>query len=467
LFFIRAGHLTCLLLTKPLALDTHSANYFYPDQFLFTLLSASLQGTTFLLITLGVLLLLSFTISGAEVALFSLNKKEVNLLKTKQHPSARRIVALLEEPKEVYASLLMAGTFVNISIIVLSNFLIDRFISFDDVNALVEILGKVVLIAFILVFFGKILPKVWATQNNLRFAYGCAWVIEALHWVLRRFSRWIVSLADGIGKRAGAAKSEALSMQELDEVIDIKTDQEASPEEKNIMKGIVKFGNISVKQIMKSRLDVSGIDYTLSFGELVKRVEELHYSRLPVYKESLDQVVGIINTKDLLPYLNQPADYDWRPLMRQPFFVPEQKLIEDLLKDFQQKRIHFAVVVDEFGGTSGIVTMEDILEEVIGDIRDEFDEEESGNRKIDDSNFIFEGKTMLHEACRMMKLPLDTFDKVKGESESVAGLVLEVAGEIPADNVIVPCGDFELSIIQSENNRIKLVKMAIKPRVNL
>jgi gliding motility-associated protein GldE len=467
LFFIRAGHLTCLLLTKPLALDTHSANYFYPDQFLFTLLSASLQGTTFLLITLGVLLLLSFTISGAEVALFSLNKKEVNLLKTKQHPTARRIVALLEEPKEVYASLLMAGTFVNISIIVLSNFLIDRFISFDDVNALVEILGKVVLIAFILVFFGKILPKVWATQNNLRFAYGCAWVIEALHWVLRRFSRWIVSLADGIGKRAGAAKSEALSMQELDEVIDIKTDQEASPEEKNIMKGIVKFGNISVKQIMKSRLDVSGIDYTLSFGELVKRVEELHYSRLPVYKESLDQVVGIINTKDLLPYLNQPADYDWRPLMRQPFFVPEQKLIEDLLKDFQQKRIHFAVVVDEFGGTSGIVTMEDILEEVIGDIRDEFDEEESGNRKIDDSNFIFEGKTMLHEACRMMKLPLDTFDKVKGESESVAGLVLEVAGEIPADNVIVPCGDFELSIIQSENNRIKLVKMAIKPRVNL
>jgi gliding motility-associated protein GldE len=455
------------LLTKPLALDTHSANYLISDQFLFTLLSASLQGTSFLFITLGILLLLSFTISGAEVALFSLNKKEVNLLKTKQHPSARRIVALLEEPKEVYASLLMAGTFVNISIIVLSNFLIDRFISFDDVNALVEILGKVVLIAFILVFFGKILPKVWATQNNLRFAYGCAWVIEALHWVLRRFSRWIVSLADGIGKRAGTAKSEALSMQELDEVIDIKTDQEASPEEKNIMKGIVKFGNISVKQIMKSRLDVSGIDITLSFGELVKRVEELHYSRLPVYKESLDQVVGIINTKDLLPYLNQPADYDWRPLMRQPFFVPEQKLIEDLLKDFQQKRIHFAVVVDEFGGTSGIVTMEDILEEVIGDIRDEFDEEESGNRKIDDNNYIFEGKTMLHEACRMMKLPLDTFDKVKGESESVAGLVLEVAGEIPADNVIVPCGDFELSIIQSENNRIKLVKMAIKPRVNL
>lgn len=448
-------------------MDTHSAHYLISDQFLFNLLSASLQGTTFLLITLGVLLLLSFTISGAEVALFSLSKKDVNLLKTKQHASARRIVSLLEEPKEVYASLLMAGTFVNISIIVLTNYLIDRFVSFNDVSNLVEILGKVVLIGFVLVFFGKILPKVWATQNNLRFAYSCSWVIEGLHLLLRRISRWTVSLADGIGKQAGAAKSDALSMQEMDEVIDIKTDQEASPEEKNIMKGIVKFGNISVKQIMKSRLDVSGIDYTLSFGDLIKRVEELHYSRLPVYKESLDNVVGIINTKDLLPFLNQPADYDWHPMMRQPFFVPEQKLIEDLLKDFQQKRIHFAVVVDEFGGTSGIVTMEDILEEVIGDIRDEFDEEESGNRTIDENNYIFEGKTMIHEACRIMKLPLDTFDKVKGESESVAGLVLEVAGEIPADNVIVPCGDFELSIIQSENNRIKLVKVSIKPRVNL
>ena len=232
------------------------------------------------------------------------------------------------------------------------------------------------------------------------------------------------------------------------------------------MKGIVKFGNISVKQIMRSRLDVSGIEYKSSFGDVVKRVEELHYSRLPVYKESLDEVAGIINTKDLIPFLNEAENYDWHPLMRQPYFVPELKLIEDLLKDFQQKHIHFAVVVDEFGGTSGIVTMEDILEEVIGDIRDEFDEEESNNYKVDESNYIFEGKIMIHDMCRIMKLPMNTFDEVRGESESLAGLILEVAGELPTVDWVIPCGDFEFGIMQADNNRIQLVKVTIKPKID-
>jgi putative hemolysin len=429
-------------------------------------LSVNIQGTTFLAIALIVLLLLTFTISGAEVALFSLNKRDVNMLKTKQHVAAKRIINLLEEPKEVYASLLIAGTLVNICIIVLSNYLINQFISFGKIGAIPEVLIKVIAIAFILIFVGKIFPKVWAAQNNLRFAYGSSFIVEALHLLLGRISKWIVKLADGIGKGAGADKTEAMSMQELDEAIDIKTDDEASLEEKNIMKGIVKFGNISVKQIMRSRLDVSGIEYKSSFGDLVKRVEELHYSRLPVYKESLDEVAGIINTKDLIPYLNEEENYDWHPLMRQPYFVPEPKLIEDLLKDFQQKHIHFAVVVDEFGGTSGIVTMEDILEEVIGDIRDEFDEEESNNYKVDDQNYIFEGKIMIHDMCRIMKLPMTTFDKVRGESESLAGLILEVAGELPTVDWVIPCGDFEFGIMQADNNRIQLVKVTIKPKID-
>jgi len=447
-------------------LDSHPLFGFITDHLSFVLLATNLQGTTFLVIALIVLLLLSFIISGAEVALFSLNNKDVNMLKTKQHVSAKRIVTLLEEPKEVYASLLIAGTFVNISIIVLSNFLINRFISFDKIGGLVEVLSKVIVITFVLVFFGKILPKVWATQNNLRFAYGCSFVIEALHLLLRRISKWTVSLADGIGKRAGAGKTEAMNIRELDEAIDIKTDEEASQEEKNIMKGIVKFGNISVKQIMRSRLDVSGIDHKTSFGELIKRVEELHYSRLPVYKESLDDVIGIINTKDLIPYLHEKEDHDWHHLMRQPYFVPEPKLIEDLLKDFQQKRIHFAVVVDEFGGTSGIVTMEDVLEEIIGEIKDEFDDEESNTYKVDDNNYIFEGKIMIHDMCRIMKLPMDTFDNIKGESESLAGMLLEVAGEFPTEDWVIPSGDFEFAIIQADNNRIQLVKVTIKPQSN-
>jgi putative hemolysin len=437
----------------------------------FVFLAINLQGTTFLAITLVVLLLILFTISGAEVAFFSLNKKDINMLKTKQHVAAKRIVNLLEEPKEIYASLLIGGTFVSICIIVLTNFFISMYMPYGTIVFLgqplsyfLEIVIRVILIGFTVIFFGKMLPKVWATQNNLRFAYGSSFLVEALHLLLRRISRWVVSLADNIGKRAGADKTNAMSMRELDEAIDIKTDEEASQDEKNIMKGIVKFGNISVKQIMKSRLDVNGAEYNFSFGQLVTRVEELHYSRLPVYKGSLDEVVGVINTKDLISHLHEEDSFDWHPLIRPPYFVPEPKLIEDLLKDFQQKRIHFAVVVDEFGGTSGIVTMEDILEEVIGEIKDEFDEEDSIHYKVDDRNYLFEGKIMIHDMCKIMRLPMGTFDEVRGESESLAGLILELAGEFPAEQAEIICGDFTFAVIQAQNNRIQQVKVTIKSK---
>lgn len=448
-------------------MDSSRVSSFLADSFHFYLLAANPQGTTILGVALLLMLFLIFTISGAEVAFFSLNSKDLNMLKTKQHASAKRIVSLLEEPKELYASLLIAGTFVNISIIVLANYLMNRLIPLNGIGTIAALMVKVLLIAFILVFIGKFLPKVWATQNILRFAYGSSFVVEALHLLLRRISRWMVSIADNIGKRAGANRSDAMSLQELDEAIDIKTDEEASPEEKNIMKGIVKFGNISVRQIMRSRLEVSGVDYQSGFTEVIRRVEELHYSRLPVmYRNSLDEVAGIINTKDLIPYLNEGDDFNWHQLMRQPYFVPDTKLIEDLLREFQQKRIHFAVVVDEFGGTSGIVTMEDILEEVIGDIRDEFDEEESINRKLDEQNYLFEGKTRLHDMCKTMKLPMDTFDDVRGESESLAGLVLELAGEFPPVNTVVSAGDFEFTVVQADNNRIRQVKVTIKPQIS-
>lgn len=451
-------------------MDTYSITDFLFANIQGMLLVINTQGTFFLAFTLLVLLLLSFTISGAELALFSLNRKDVNMLKTKQHSQAKRIVSLLSQPKEVYASLLIAGTFINICIIIFADFLIQQTVPYNTLklfaqpfNYIVEFLLRASLIGLVLIFLLKIFPKVWAAQNTLRFAYGSAFIIEAIHLLFGRISRWVVALADGIGKQAGADKSDIMSMQELDEAIDIKTDDEASPEEKNIMKGIVKFGNISVKQVMRSRLDVNGINYNSSFTDLVKRIEELHYSRLPVYKGSLDEVAGIINTKDIIPHLDAGNDFDWHSLMRQPYFVPEQKPIEDLLREFQQKRIHFAVVVDEFGGTSGIVTMEDILEEVIGDIKDEFDDEESGNRRVDENTYIFEGKTMLHDACKLMRIPIDTFKEVQGESESVAGLVLELAGELPAADTVVSSGDFEFTVLQADNNRIQQVKVMIKP----
>ena len=275
----------------------------------------------------------------------------------------------------------------------------------------------------------------------------------------------MVAIADVIGRRLGATRSRSTSLRELDQAIDITTD-ETTAEEKSILKGIVKFGNITVKQVMRTRLDVNGIQYDISFSALLKKIEELHYSRLPVYKSSLDEIAGIINTKDLQSHLQQPDNFDWHVLLRQPFFVPETKLIEDLLKDFQAKRIHFAIVVDEFGGTSGIVTMEDILEEVIGEIKDEFDEEEGNIRKLDDHNFIFEGKTTINDACKAMRIPQSTFDEIRGESESLAGLVLELSGEFPAINTVINSGDFDFTILEAYKNRILEIKVTIniKPR---
>jgi CBS domain containing-hemolysin-like protein len=211
-------------------------------------------------------------------------------------------------------------------------------------------------------------------------------------------------------------------------------------------------------------MDVHGISELATYPELIKNVKELHYSRLPVYKEDLDNVVGMVHTKDLIPYLNEPDSFEWKVLMRSPYFVHEQKLIEDLLNEFQAKHIHFAVVVDEFGGTSGIVTLEDILEEIIGDIKDEFDEEETGYKKIDDNNYIFEGRTMLNDVCRIMDLQGDIFDQVKGESDSLAGLVLELAGEIPTVSQVVQSGDFQFTVLELEKHRINKVKITIKPQ---
>lgn len=216
---------------------------------------------------------------------------------------------------------------------------------------------------------------------------------------------------------------------------------------------------------MKGRLDVSGIEYNSSFSHLMQRIEELHYSRLPVYKDDLDEVAGIIHTKDLLPHLDKPADFDWHTFIRPALFVHEQKLIEDLLQEFQSKRIHFAVVVDEFGGTSGIVTLEDILEEVIGDIKDEFDDEEATFKKLDDNNYIFEGKTMINDVCKAMELTVDTFDMVKGEADTLAGLVLEIAGEIPKAMGVIECGDFEFTVLELKKYRIEKVKVTIKPQL--
>ncbi len=423
------------------------------------------QGTTVLVVLVLCLLVFSFMVSGAEVAFFSLNYKDINMLKTRQEIGYKRIIDLLEEPKILLGSLLIANSFVNIAIIIISNILIDDWLG----TQLVwwgEFLVKIVAVTFILVLFGEVMPKVMATQNNIRFAKDVGPVVELVSYLFGRMSRWLVKYSDNIERKLASRSSGAITNEELLHAIDI-TDTGTNEKEKNILKGILKFGNITVKQIMKTRLDVHGIDYNINFNDLVTQAAELHYSRLPVYKDDLDEVVGMIHTKDLLPYVDNPSEFDWHALMRPPYFVHEQKLIEDLLQEFQAKRIHFAVVVDEFGGTSGIVTLEDILEEVIGEIKDEFDEEDSGYKKIDEYNYIFEGRMMINDVCKIMSLPPETFDIVKGESDSLAGLVLELAGDIPAPAAIITSGDFEFTVLEIEKKRLQKIKVSIKLATNL
>ena len=444
----------------------HLQAYFHLNNLLTPLLLATnLQGPALIGLIILFLLVISFFVSGAEVAFFSLTYKDINNLKTKQDTSWKRIVNLLEEPKALLASLLITNTLVNIAIIILSNFLLDVLLPAAPHLWLLYFLIKIASVTLMLLLFGEVLPKIWATQNNFRFAYNASFIVEIIHYIFRRISIWTVRLTDQVERFLGK-KTASYSYEELDQAIDLSTNNDASIEEKNILKGIINFGSITVKQVMRTRLDVSGIDYNLSYHDVLKQVEELHYSRLPVYKGSLDEVVGTIQTKDIIPHLDESSDFAWHDLLRPPYFVHEQKLAEDLLREFQSKRVHFAIVVDEFGGTSGIVTLEDVLEEIIGEIRDEFDVEESVNKKIDETSFIFEGRTMINDLCKYLNISVDTFDKVRGDSDSLGGMILELAGDFPKHNDVIPCGDFEFTVLEVDHNRVQKVKIDLLHQAN-
>jgi gliding motility-associated protein GldE len=294
----------------------------------------------------------------------------------------------------------------------------------------------------------------------MRMALFAAPVLKIMSKIFKPVSRVLVSSTKYIEERLGTKTGNNISNEDFEHAIELTVGHSATREEVNIFKGIVKFGNITARQIMRTRLDVSGIAYDKTFTEVQKIAVEVGYSRMPVYKESLDTIAGMIHTKDFLPHTDNP-ELDWHTLIRPAYFVHEGKLIEDLLKEFQQKRIHLAIVVDEFGGTSGIVTLEDIMEEIIGDIKDEFDEEDLHFKKIDDQNYIFEGKTLINDVCRMINLPSDTFEDVRGESDSVAGLILEISGKFPALNEIVSYNQYDFTVLNIDKMRIQRIKLTI------
>lgn len=426
---------------------------------LFLAAGASASNTTILIIAILILLLMSAVIAGAETAYFSLTPKDINYLKTKEKYSARVATQLLDHPKLLLATILVSNNFINIAIVISTNVLINSIMA-PGINAIIAFLIQVVVVTFLLVLFGEVLPKVYATQNNLRMALFSAQYLRVLQGIFRPISGTLVSSTNFIEARLGKKITKNISNEEFEHAIEITVGHTATREEVNIFKGILKFGNISAKQVMRTRMDVSALDYELTFTEVRNYCLEVGYSRMPVFKESLDKIAGMIHTKDFLPHINKD-DFNWHTLIRPAYFVHEGKLIEDLLKEFQQKRMHFAVVVDEFGGTSGIITLEDIMEEIIGDIKDEFDEDDLHYKKIDDHNYIFEGKTLINDVCRLIGIPSDTFEKVRGEADSLAGLILEISGKFAAVNESVSYEQYEFTVMAVDKMRIQKVKVTI------
>lgn len=418
------------------------------------------------MVVLGILLLVSilmlFMNSGAEIAFFSLDFKELKNLKAKEYPTSDKILSLLQEPKSLLSSMITGNMTYRLLIILLCNYLISEDM-FPALSGVLMFLFRLCIAIIILIVFGEFLPKAWASNNPIRFAFYSSFFVQTNQLLFGKLGEWFASIADKMEKVLGRKDDMDNRLDQIDQVISLNGDQGATEEEKNILKGIAQFGNITVRRAMRSRLDVQGIEAGISFESLKRQVADQEYSRFPVYKENLDSIVGILHTKDLLPHLDKGDDFDWSVLVRQAFFIHEQMFLEDLLKAFQSRRTHIAIVVDEFGGTDGIITMEDILEEIVGEIRDEYDDEEQVNIRIDENNYIFEGRLMINEACKIMNLPVRVFDPIRGESETVAGLVLELAGEIPKPQQVLVAQDFSFTVLEVIQNRIQKIRVTITP----
>ncbi len=419
--------------------------------------------TETLLMVLGiiVLLLLSGYASGAEVAFFSLSPSQIKELKSGRKKSSKRVVQLLSQPRYLLSTILIANNFINISIVISSYLVISEMFNFKD-YPIVGFLFEVVFVTFIIVLFGEIIPKVFATKYNLKMARATSSSLLVLKDIFYPFSFILVKSTSVIERKLHKHTFQQVSMDEIDDAIEMTVDGDSSDQDVGILKGIVRFGNTTAKQVMRARVDIVAVDIEKSFKELLDIISESGYSRIPVYENDLDKVKGIVYAKDLLEHLGQKSDFEWTTLIREPFFVPENKKLDDLLKDFQTKRVHMAVVVDEYGGTSGIVTLEDILEEVIGEIKDEYDDlVEIDFTKVDESNYVFEAKTLLNDICKVMDLKAEVFDEIKGDADSLGGLILEVAKKIPKIREEVRHENFLFTILSVDKKRIRKVKITL------
>lgn len=414
------------------------------------------------IIAIIVLLAGSAMASGAEVAFFSLGPKQMHELRLKEDKADRAVLHLLEKPKRLLATLLITNNFINVGIVIISTYLTNSLFDLANTPYWVAFFIQVVVVTSLILLIGEIMPKVYATRRNLRFARALAAPVQVATKIFYPLSSVLVNSTNLIDKRI-TRKAYNVSINELSDAIELTSGIDTPAEEKKILQGIVKFGDIEVKEIMRSRVDVTAVDISLKYNDLLKTIIDAGYSRIPVYEDSFDQVKGVLYIKDLLPYLDKTDDFDWNSLLRDAFFVPENKKINDLLQEFQEKKIHLAVVVDEFGGTSGIVTLEDIIEEIVGEISDEFDEPvgEFEYSRIDDRNYIFEGKTSLNDMCKILGIKDDLFDEVRGDADSIAGLLLELVQKMPDRDEKVTFYNYTFTVKSVDKRRIKRVLVTI------
>lgn len=403
------------------------------------------------------LLLSSALISGSEVAYFSLSAADKQQLK-KKGKTNERVLKNLESPEKLLATILVVNNFVNVGIIILTAFITNNLVSFTNAPVL-DFVFQVVLITFFLLLFGEIFPKVYATHFALKFAKFMALPLQTLERLFRPINAILIYSTGFVNRRLQKHKKN-ISMDEISQALELTSDKELS-EEKGILEGIVKFGNKDVSEIMKPRVDVVSIDIKTGFKEVIERINNSGYSRIPVYIDSFDNVSGILYIKDILPHSHKANSFKWQTLIRPPFYVPDTKKISSLLEEFQKTKIHLAIVVDEYGGTSGIVTLEDILEEIVGDITDEFDAEENFFSKVSENEYVFDAKVLLGDFYRVINCNDTIFDDVKGDADTLAGLILEIKGEIPSLHEEIKCKQFMFTIEEVDNRRIKQIKVNI------
>lgn len=410
---------------------------------------------------LVILLLLSALVSGSEVAFFSLSKQQIDLFRAGNSKGDQRIYNLLKNPQKLLATILIFNNFINVAIVTLATFVTWSIFGTNSLTGIV-IVVLTFITTFAIVFFGEIIPKVYANSNNIAFTKLTARLMELAESIFSPLSWFLLSVSNVVEKRI-ERKNYDISKEEIHKALEITAEGEATEEEKEILKGIVNFGTLSVKQVMKSRLEITAFDIDLDFHDLMDKINKCGFSRIPVFRETIDKIEGILYIKDLLPYLDRDENFNWQPLLRPGYFVPENKKIYSLLKDFQEKRVHISIVVDEYGGTSGLITLEDIIEEIVGEIRDEFDVDEIAYNKLDDNTYVFEGRTSLNDFCKIIGKDPAIFDEVKGESESLAGLILELSSKIPRVGEKIEFKDLVFTVVAVDNRRIKRIRIFVKP----